>query len=148
MQGTPEEPGIIPRAVEKLLKVVNQREKQFHKSTKSNSPFEVTVSYLEIYNEKVYDLLVPQPEKEDLPVREDQNKNIFIANLTSLPIQSFDDFQKTYVTGCKNRSVAATKLNSKSSRSHAILLVRVTMKDQETKKKITGKLHLIDLAGK
>jgi kinesin family protein 22 len=131
MQGSEEEPGIIPRSIAQIMQMANDDESS------------VTVSYLEIYNEKVYDLL--QPKEQDLPIREDQNHNIFIPNLAEVPIQSVSDFEVAYQNGCKNRTVAATKLNARSSRSHAILVVKITRR--EGQKTLIGKLHLIDLAG-
>lgn len=139
MQGSQTEPGIIPRAVEQILNHAQQ--------INSFAQVKLTISYVEIYNEKVYDLF--QPKEQDLPVRETVNRTIVIQNLSEIPISNMDDFRKTYQNGCRNRTTAATKLNSSSSRSHAILLVRVTSKSDPTdsNKIFHGKLHLIDLAG-
>ncbi len=143
MQGTSEEPGIIPRAVEQLLVLAEKYNKS---NTKGKDNVSISVSYLEIYNEKVYDLL--QPKDQDLPIREGQAKNIFIPDLEQVEIHSVEEFQKTYATGCRNRTTAATKLNAKSSRSHSILLVKVQTRELHPPHRLlTGKLHLIDLAG-
>ena len=148
MQGTLEEPGVIPRAVESLITMANEKDSSnTNKKNKKIVPTAtLTISYLEIYNEKVYDLL--SPKDADLPIREDQARNIFIPNLEEVTIQSIEDFKKTYANGCRNRTTASTKLNSKSSRSHAILIVKVIYREpQPPHRTLTGKLHLIDLAG-
>src|SRR4051812_38585517 len=99
MQGTPEQPGIIPRAVEHVIKLASQYEGSGAKTAKFKSGCTITVSYLEIYNEKVYDLL--QPKEQDLPIREGAGKNIFIPNLEQVTVRTVDDFHKTYTTGCR-----------------------------------------------
>jgi kinesin family protein 22 len=136
MQGTHQDPGIIPRSVESILSFAQENKTPTKKTA-------ILISYLEIYNEKIYDLL--SSSCQDLPIREDQSRNIFIPNLTETEIVSIEDFRKTYEIGCKNRTVAGTKLNSQSSRSHAILLLKVITKDNN--KTLCGKLNLIDLAG-
>lgn len=137
MQGSNDQPGIIPRSIEKLLQL---QESSYPQAT-------LFVSYLEIYNEKVYDLLAKDKDTilQDLPIREDQARKIVIPNLSEVPINSMDEFRKTYERGCKNRTTAATSLNSKSSRSHAIVLIKALV--TQNKKTLIGKLHLIDLAG-
>lgn len=71
----------------------------------------------------MYDLL--QPSDQDLPIREDASHNIVIQGVAAVPIDSFQVFQQTYDQGCKNRTTAETKLNASSSRSHAILILKV-----------------------
>jgi kinesin family protein 22 len=138
MQGSPDKPGIIPRSLEHVIALAQEYRKK-----NKNSQVAVCVSYAEIYNEKVYDLL--QPKDQDLPIREGKDKNIFIPSLEQVSVHSIDDFHKTYDLGCSNRTTAATKLNAKSSRSHAILMVNVSI--SEGGRTLVGKLHLIDLAG-
>ena len=147
MQGSPELPGIIPRSVESVLKFAKSKEPAKSSKSKTSTPAcTISVSYLEIYNEKVYDLL--GPKDQDLPIREDQTRNIFIPNLEEVQISTLDDFHKTYAAGCRNRTTASTKLNAKSSRSHAILIVKVQYKESAPPHRtFIGKLHLIDLAG-
>lgn len=138
MQGTRAEPGIIPRAVEAL----------FHKqSGLRRYRSELAVSYMEIYKDEVYDLLVNRENAPKLPVRENDRGQVFVANLTSIPMDSVADFERIYSQASKNRSVASTNLNRASSRSHAILTVTVTLTDPTENKTLSGKLNLVDLAG-
>lgn len=65
------------------------------------------------------------PNSQDLPIREDKDKNIFIPGLTHITISSFSDFNNHFVPASLNRTTASTKLNQRSSRSHAILLIKV-----------------------
>ncbi|EKM57950.1 uncharacterized protein PHACADRAFT_193079 [Phanerochaete carnosa HHB-10118-sp] len=138
MQGSKAEPGIIPRAVEAL----------FHKqSGLRRYRSELSVSYMEIYKDEVYDLLVNRENAPKLPVRENDRGQVFVANLTAIPMDSVADFEKIYSQASKNRSVASTNLNRASSRSHAILTVTVTLTDPAENKTLSGKLNLVDLAG-
>lgn len=72
---------------------------------------------------QVLDLL--SPNSQDLPIREDKDKNILIPGLTHMSISKFGDFDKHFVPATLNRTTASTKLNQRSSRSHAILLIKV-----------------------
>ncbi|KAG8507058.1 LOW QUALITY PROTEIN: Kinesin-like protein KIF22, partial [Galemys pyrenaicus] len=99
----------------------------------------VIMSSLEIYQEKVLDLL--DPASGDLVIREDCWGNILIPGLTQKPVTSFADFERHFLPASRNRTVGATRLNQRSSGSHAVLLVKVDQRNRE------GKLYLIDLAG-
>ncbi|THG95584.1 hypothetical protein EW026_g6088 [Hermanssonia centrifuga] len=132
MQGTKSDPGIIPRAVEALFEKQSGLQR-YHAS--------LAVSYMEIYKDEVYDLLVARDNAPKLPVRENDSGQVFVANLTSLPVESLAE------RAMKSRSVASTNLNRASSRSHAILTVNVTLTDPVENKTLSGKLNLVDLAG-
>ncbi|XP_029462848.1 kinesin-like protein KIF22 [Rhinatrema bivittatum] len=143
MLGSPEQPGVIPRAVLALFRMT-----QAESSSRNYEQCDISISmsYLEIYQEKVLDLL--EPKNQDLPIREDKEKNIFIPNLTQKTISSFADFERHFIPANQNRTVACTKLNDRSSRSHAVLLVKVQKTEQFSPfRQLTGKLYLIDLAG-
>lgn len=141
MLGSQEQPGVIPRAVREVFQLVRSQMKD-----QDEWEFSVGMSYLEIYNEKVLDLL--SPNSQDLPIREDKDKNIIIPGLTHTPLSSFSDFHTHFVPASLNRTTASTKLNQRSSRSHAILLIKV-VKCQRVPphRQQTGKLYLVDLAG-
>ncbi|KAF8623194.1 hypothetical protein AX17_007517 [Amanita inopinata Kibby_2008] len=138
MQGTTAEPGVIPQVVQALFDRVP-----------GYSRYEITfsVSYMEIYKDEVYDLLVTRENAPKLPVRENDAGMVFVANLTSLPIASVEEFGTIYSRASKHRSVGATNLNRASSRSHAVLTIEVAMLDPTDNKTLTGKINLVDLAG-
>lgn len=138
MQGTKAEPGVIPRVVEAMFQ---------QKASLQKSRVELSVSYMEIYKDEVYDLFVNRDTAPKLPVRENDAGQVFVANLTSLPIQSVDEFDAIYSRASRHRSVGATNLNRSSSRSHAVLTLEVTMTDSTAQKTLTGKMNLVDLAG-
>lgn len=143
MLGSPEQPGVIPRALRDVLQMTREA---------SCSPegeawdYSVSMSYLEIYQEKVLDLL--EPSQQDLPIREDRARNILIPGLTERELGSFGDFEQYFLPASRNRTVACTQLNDHSSRSHAVLLVRVGRAQRAPPHhRRTAKLCLIDLAG-
>lgn len=140
MLGSSEQPGVIPRAVREVFNLVKD------KNEDDGWDYSIGMSYLEIYNEKVLDLL--SPNSQDLPIREDKDKNILIPGLTHTTITSFSDFDKHFVPASLNRTTASTKLNQRSSRSHAVLLIKVVRTQRALpNRQQTGKLYLIDLAG-
>ncbi|KAF3704455.1 Kinesin-like protein KIF22 [Channa argus] len=140
MLGSSEQPGVIPRAVREVFNLVKAKDEE------EGWDYSIGMSYLEIYNEKVLDLL--SPGSQDLPIREDKDKNILIPGLTHTTISSFSDFDKHFIPASLNRTTASTKLNHRSSRSHAILLIKVVRTLHAFPyRQQTGKLYLVDLAG-
>jgi hypothetical protein len=136
------ERGVIPR----LLSNVFRRGKKIMKDTNGASTVAVALSYYEIYNDKVYDLL-EAPEKRTpagLPLREKDGKT-FVVGLSERSCEDLKDFEKLYIESNNNRVTAATKLNAHSSRSHAILRVKVTQTTGDMVKESTA--SAIDLAG-
>lgn len=136
------ERGVIPR----LLSGVFRRGKKISKDTGGETTVEVALSYYEIYNDKVYDLLEP-PEKRTpsgLPLREKDGKTI-VVGLSERSCQDLKDFERLYIEANTNRVTAATKLNAHSSRSHAILRVKVTQITGDMVRESTA--SAIDLAG-
>ncbi|XP_061823774.1 kinesin-like protein KIF22 [Nerophis lumbriciformis] len=139
MLGSSEEPGMIPHAVQEVINLVNGQDDE-------GWDYSIGMSYLEIYNEKVLDLL--SPGSQDLPIRQDKDKNILIPGLTHTTISSFLDFDRQFIQASLNRTTASTKLNQRSSRSHAILLIKVVRTQHAPPhRQQTGKLYLVDLAG-
>ncbi|XP_078599630.1 kinesin-like protein KIF22 [Branchiostoma floridae x Branchiostoma japonicum] len=142
MVGTSQDPGIIPRSVHGVLNAVAKE----RGSEDGEWTYTIGISYLEIYQEKVYDLL--ETKNHDLQIREDRDRNIFIPGLSEKTITDFQQFEKHFVPASQNRTTASTKLNSRSSRSHSILLLKVVKTQQVPPyRQLTGKLYLIDLAG-
>ncbi|XP_077170691.1 kinesin-like protein KIF22 isoform X2 [Paroedura picta] len=139
MLGNPDQPGVIPRALRDLLQMTRN-------SSGDEWKYSVSMSYLEIYQEKVLDLL--EPSLHDLPIREDRNHHILVPGLTQKEITSFSDFESLFLPASANRTVASTKLNQRSSRSHAVLLVWVSQtQGWPPYARRAAKLCLIDLAG-
>lgn len=136
------ERGVIPR----LLSNVFRRGKKLMKDTSGETRVDVALSYYEIYNDKVYDLL-ELPEKRTpagLPLREKDGKTI-VVGLSERSCGDLKDFERLYIEANNNRVTAATKLNAHSSRSHAILRVKVTQTTGDMVKESTA--SAIDLAG-
>lgn len=111
--------------------------------------FLVRVSYLEIYNEEVKDLL-GKNLKARLDVKERPDVGVYVKDLSMFVVNNADDMDRVMTIGNKNRSVGATDMNEQSSRSHAIFTVTIERSekgadgDQHVR---VGKLHLVDLAG-
>ncbi|KAK7728273.1 hypothetical protein SLS63_006721 [Diaporthe eres] len=134
--------GLIPR----LLSNVFRRGKKTAKDSDGATTVDILLSYYEIYNDKVFDLLQP-PEKRTpsgLPLREANSKTV-VVGLSEQPCEDLKDFEKLYIEANNNRITAATKLNAHSSRSHAILRVKVTQTTGD--QVLESTVSMIDLAG-
>ncbi|XP_048589279.1 kinesin-like protein KIF3A [Nematostella vectensis] len=111
--------------------------------------FLVRVSYLEIYNENVRDLL-GKDQNAKLEVKERPDIGVYVKDLSSYVMNNADDLDRTMTLGNKNRSVGATNMNERSSRSHAIFSITVECSEKglDGQQHVRmGKLHLVDLAG-
>ncbi|KAI5813849.1 P-loop containing nucleoside triphosphate hydrolase protein [Pyronema omphalodes] len=140
----PAERGIIPR----LLTAIYRRGKELEKKSNGELSMCAIMSYYEIYNDKVFDLF-EAPNKRTLaglPLREQHGKT-HVVGLTEKEISTLKDFETLYDMANNNRSTSATMLNSNSSRSHAIICVRVEIKNNETGEMKIGTVSCIDLAG-
>ncbi|KAL8985370.1 MAG: hypothetical protein Q9205_000909 [Flavoplaca limonia] len=136
------ERGIIPR----LLSSTYRRCRKIEKDSGGATSVGITLSYYEIYNDKVFDLL-EAPEKRTmsgLHLRDNGGKTV-VVGLTERPCESLKEFEKMYDEANVNRSTSATKLNAHSSRSHAILCFKVTMTTGDEVRVSTA--SAIDLAG-
>ncbi|XP_014779765.1 kinesin-like protein KIF3A [Octopus bimaculoides] len=111
--------------------------------------FLVRVSYMEIYNEEVRDLLA-KDQNMRLEVKERPDVGVYVKDLSAFVVNNADDMDRIMTLGNKNRAVGATNMNAHSSRSHAIFTVTVecSVKGIDGKQHVRmGKLHLVDLAG-
>ncbi|KAL8797591.1 MAG: hypothetical protein Q9195_000408 [Heterodermia aff. obscurata] len=136
------ERGVIPR----LLSGIYRRSRKLEKDSKGQTKVEITLSYYEIYNDKVFDLLEP-PEKRTmagLPLRDSNGKTV-VVGLTERSCDNLKDFEKLYDQANVNRSTSATKLNAHSSRSHAILRIGLAVTTGDETRIST--VSAIDLAG-
>ncbi|XP_045446228.1 kinesin-like protein KIF13B [Melitaea cinxia] len=141
----PDEGGIIPRLCDAL----------FERIARQQSPpaltYKVEVSYMEIYNERVHDLLDPETTRRSLRVREHAVLGPYVDGLSQLAVTSFQDIDNLMTEGNKSRTVAATNMNSESSRSHAVFSVVLTQTLCDAATGVSGekvaRLSLVDLAG-
>ncbi|KAJ9656995.1 hypothetical protein H2198_004595 [Neophaeococcomyces mojaviensis] len=144
MMGYGEETGIIPR----ICKVMFERIDTIQRDP--NVKCTVEVSYLEIYNERVRDLLNPA-SKGNLRVREHPSTGPYVEDLAKLAVQSFPEIENLMDEGNKARTVAATNMNETSSRSHAVFTLTLTQKRHDTETNMdsekVAKISLVDLAG-
>ncbi|KAK0869010.1 hypothetical protein LTR87_013919 [Friedmanniomyces endolithicus] len=137
------ERGVIPR----LLSSIYRKARKLEKESADATQVEVSMSYYEIYNDRVFDLFEP-PEKRTpagLPIRDVGNGKTQVVGLTERPCSSLKDFEQLYDQANVNRSTSATKLNAHSSRSHAILCVKITQTTGDEVRVSTA--SAIDLAG-
>uniref|UniRef100_A0A671LIC0 Kinesin motor domain-containing protein n=1 Tax=Sinocyclocheilus anshuiensis TaxID=1608454 RepID=A0A671LIC0_9TELE len=144
MMGNREQPGLIPRLCCSLFERVSRDQNE-------SQSFKVEVSYKEIYNEKVRDLLDPKGSRQSLKVREHKVLGPYVDGLSQLAVMNFEDIESLMSEGNKSRTVAATNMNEESSRSHAVFSVIVTQTLYDLQSGNSGekvsKISLVDLAG-
>ena len=142
MMGYGKEYGIIPKICQDMFERINKVDE--------NTSCTVEVSYLEIYNEKVRDLLNPTT-KGNLKVREHPSTGPYVEDLAKLVVRSFEEIENLMDEGNKARTVAATNMNETSSRSHAVFTLILTQKQKDVEMNMSGekvaKISLVDLAG-
>uniref|UniRef100_A0A669D7W5 Kinesin family member 13B n=1 Tax=Oreochromis niloticus TaxID=8128 RepID=A0A669D7W5_ORENI len=144
MMGSVDQPGLIPRLCSALFE-------RTQKEQREEESFTVEVSYMEIYNEKVRDLLDPKGGRQTLRVREHKVLGPYVDGLSRLAVASYKDIESLMSEGNKSRTVAATNMNEESSRSHAVfnIILTHTLKDLKsgTSGEKVSRLSLVDLAG-
>lgn len=135
LQGTDELPGLMPLAMSKIL------------SECEATGAAAEISYYEIYLERCYDLL--EVKSKEIAILDDIDGQIHLKGLSRVPIRSMSEFNEVFSGGIQRRKVAHTGLNDVSSRSHGVLVISImTPSSDGAAATITGKLNLIDLAGK
>ncbi|OJZ85927.1 hypothetical protein ASPFODRAFT_631811 [Aspergillus luchuensis CBS 106.47] len=144
MMGYGKEYGVIPRICQDMFERIRTIQQD------KNLGCTVEVSYLEIYNERVRDLLNPS-NKGNLKVREHPSTGPYVEDLAKLVVRSFEEIENLMDEGNKARTVAATNMNETSSRSHAVFTLTLTQKrhDAETSMDTekVSRISLVDLAG-
>uniref|UniRef100_A0A8C8T2P9 Centromere-associated protein E n=1 Tax=Peromyscus maniculatus bairdii TaxID=230844 RepID=A0A8C8T2P9_PERMB len=143
MMGSEDCLGVIPRAIHDIF----QRIKKF-----PEREFLLRVSYMEIYNETITDLLCNAQKMKPLIIREDINRNVYVADLTEEVVYTAEMALKWITTGEKNRHYGITKMNQRSSRSHTIFRMILESRENGESSNCDGSikvshLNLVDLAG-
>ncbi|KAH6669517.1 P-loop containing nucleoside triphosphate hydrolase protein [Halenospora varia] len=140
--GTPLQPGIIFLTMQEMFEKIAERSDE--KQT------DISLSYLEIYNETIRDLLVPGGSKQGLMLREDANQAVSVAGLSSHHPKDVNEVMQMIVNGNAYRTISPTAANATSSRSHAVLQINVAQKDRNAdvnEPHTMATLSIIDLAG-
>lgn len=140
--GTSQMPGIIFLTMQELFEKIGERSDEKHT--------EISLSYLEIYNETIRDLLVPGGSKQGLMLREDSNQAVTVAGLTSHKPKDVQEVMDMIVQGNEYRTVSPTAANATSSRSHAVIQINIAQKDRNApvnEPYTMATLSIIDLAG-
>ena len=140
--GTVQQPGVIFLTMQELFERIAERS--------DDKVTEVSLSYLEIYNETIRDLLVPGGSKTGLMLREDANQAVSVAGLSSHRPQTVQEVMDMIVRGNEYRTMSPTEANATSSRSHAVLQINVSQKDRNAdinEPHTMATLSIIDLAG-
>ncbi|KAJ0092747.1 hypothetical protein Patl1_24784 [Pistacia atlantica] len=139
-----EDCGITPRIFEYLFSRIRTEEEN---RREERLKFSCKCSFLEIYNEQITDLL--EPSSTNLQLREDLKKGVYVENLTEYNVTTVNDVLDLLVEGAANRKMAATNMNSESSRSHSVFTCIIESqweKDSMTHFRF-ARLNLVDLAG-
>lgn len=129
--------GIIPRITEQIFDSIM--------SSPPNLEYLVKVSYMEIYMERIRDLLAPQ--NDNLQIHEEKNKGVYVKGLSDFYVGDQSDVYKIMKQGGMARAVSSTNMNAESSRSHSIFLISIQVRNTETGTQKLGNLYLVDLAG-
>ena len=162
MQGTASSPGVIPLAITDIFSYIRET---------PHREFLLRVSYLEIYNEKIHDLLAPpvppgvlgvnQPQQEEIKLREDSKRGVYATPLREEIVQSPTQLLRVIARGDSSRRTGTTQFNARSSRSHAVVQIVVESRERAIGSAVTDSkragivpggvrvstLSLIDLAG-
>ena len=149
MMGSHEQPGLIPRTCEDLFQRIES-------SISPHISYTVRVSYFEVYNEHVRDLLVtPRPTSSNTPyylkIRESPTEGPYIKDLTDMPVKNYAELLRYMRLGDNNRTTASTKMNDTSSRSHAVFTIMLKQIHHDLSTDSTterlARIRLVDLAG-
>ncbi|KAF0715824.1 hypothetical protein AaE_011251 [Aphanomyces astaci] len=139
--------GLIPRMNKALFEKI-----QVEKANDPNKLFLVECSFFEIYNEIIYDLLDSSSAKDKknkgLEIKEHSVLGIYVKDLQERVVESREEVIELMTLGASNRTVGYTNMNSESSRSHSIFVIKIHQKDSsDESKNVFAKVNLVDLAG-
>jgi kinesin family protein 5 len=129
--------GLIPRITQQIFASIAHAD--------GNVEYTVKVSYMEIYMEKIRDLL--SPANDNLSIHEDKTRGVYVKGLQEIYVGSEREVYAVMKAGSKARAISATNMNAESSRSHSIFVVGIHQRNVDTGSQKSGNLYLVDLAG-
>jgi len=140
MYGKPGMEGTAPRTIKEIFRVVEQGQERY--------TYTVMGSMLELYKNKLVDLLNKGDRKApELSIKTDKAGTVQVEHLTEQECHSVEDLTELLDRGNEHRTTASTQMNSESSRSHLVFMVKIISVNRETKDQLKGKITLCDLAG-
>ncbi|DBA01957.1 TPA: hypothetical protein N0F65_006690 [Lagenidium giganteum] len=142
ISGTDEQPGVLPRALHYVMESMQQR-----KENAQHQIAKVTASYLEIYNDNVFDLLALPTKKRRALRLQDCDGKIQVRALTEKPIRTLHDGEDLLIMGKNNKQVAETNCNTDSSRSHCVFTLSFYKQMTGSSSALFSKVSIVDLAG-
>ncbi|CAG9315628.1 unnamed protein product [Blepharisma stoltei] len=134
--------GLVPRTVKALFDEIKQSESQVE--------YTVNCTYIQIYNENIYDLLNPAqltPNSPGLKMRWNKSDEFYVENLCIFPCFTYQEALSHFNSGLRNKIMASHNINSTSSRSHSIFSLNLEALDKEEGRIVSSRLQLVDLAG-
>ncbi|GMI86293.1 ZWICHEL, KINESIN-LIKE CALMODULIN-BINDING PROTEIN, POTATO KINESIN-LIKE CALMODULIN-BINDING PROTEIN [Hibiscus trionum] len=138
--GSDNNPGLTPRAIAELFKILRRDGNKFS--------FSLKAYMVELYQDKLVDLLLPKNAKRmKLDIKKDAKGMVAVENATVLPISTFEELKSIIQRGSERRHTSGTQMNEESSRSHLILSVVIESTNLQTQSVARGKLSFVDLAG-
>ncbi|XP_068629586.1 protein claret segregational [Battus philenor] len=134
--------GIIPRSIDMIFTCMEDLKRMGWNLT-------IKATFLEIYNEVIYDLLDSNKDQEshDIKMVNSKGNDVYVSNLREEEVKSSHDFIKLLIFAQRNRQTAATLNNERSSRSHSVAQIKISAFNDKRKEKFTSNLNLVDLAG-
>ncbi|KAK8716899.1 hypothetical protein V6N13_044190 [Hibiscus sabdariffa] len=138
--GSDNNPGLTPRAIAELFKILRRDGNRFS--------FSLKAYMMELYQDTLVDLLLPKNAKRlKLDIKKDAKGMVAVENATVLPISTFEELKSIIQRGSERRHTSGTQMNEESSRSHLILSIVIESTDLQTQSVARGKLSFVDLAG-
>ncbi|KAL0103340.1 hypothetical protein PUN28_017550 [Cardiocondyla obscurior] len=132
--------GMIPRTIRHIFKEMKQFELLGWK-------YQIEASFLEIYNEHIIDLLDSESKTHEIRMVDNKGQDLYVSNLRIEEINSPEKLQECLLIAQRNRAVAATQSNNRSSRSHSVTRIRLIGTHTAKQEVSIGNLNLVDLAG-
>lgn len=136
-----EQAGMIPKTIQQIFE-------ETQRLVEKGWSYKLEASFLEIYNEEIRDLLATEKNlKYDVKMADSKGADVYVTNLKVEEVTSEDQIAHLLKRATKNRAVAATNMNERSSRSHSVFMLKITGTNSHTSETCCGTLNLVDLAG-